>query len=187
VYAGSIDSWLDVPLLAEAARRLPRWSFVLIGPSRLDLSPLARRPNVRILGPRPYSILPGYLAFSDAGIVPFRLSPATHAIHPIKVYEYCAAGLPVVATPMEETVAMGAPVLLADGGEAFAAALDSTRAAGGGEARAARLAFARRHTWDLRYAALREALPDLWGARRSGEEEGGRRLAGPLRAARGRA
>jgi len=161
VYAGAIDSWLDVPLLADAARRLPRWSFVLIGPRRADLTALAECPNVRLLGPRPYVDLPGYLAASDAGLVPFRLSPMTHAVHPIKVYEYCAAGLPVVATPMEETVAMGAPLLLADGGEAFAAALASTRAADGGKARAARVAFAQRNTWDIRYAALRAALLDV--------------------------
>lgn len=158
IYAGALDSWLDLDLLDEAARRLPRWSFVLIGPSRIDLSGLLTRPNVRWLGPRAYSQLGAYLASADAGIVPFKLEALTHAIHPIKIYEYCAAGLPVVSTPMEETVAMGAPVLLADGGEAFAAALESTRAADGSKVRAQRVAYARRNTWDLRYAALREAL-----------------------------
>jgi glycosyltransferase involved in cell wall biosynthesis len=160
VYAGALDSWLDVDLLADAARRLKHWSFVLIGPARADLSRLAACSNVRVLGSRAYLALPGYLAAADAGIVPFRLSPLTHAIHAIKIYEYCAAGLPVVATPMEETVAMGAPLLLADGGEAFAAALESARAADGPEARAARLAFARRNTWDIRYETLRDALPE---------------------------
>jgi glycosyltransferase involved in cell wall biosynthesis len=140
------------------ARRLPRWSFVLIGPARADLGALRGLANLHVVGPRPYDALPGYLRAADAGIVPFRLEPLTHAIHPIKVYEYCAAGLPVVTTPMEETVAMGAPVLLADGGEAFAAALESTREGAGPRARAARLEFARRNTWDMRYRALRSAL-----------------------------
>src|SRR5258705_10707499 len=61
---------------------------------------------------------------SDAGIVPFVSDGMTPAIHPLKVYEYCAAGLPVVATPMEETAAMGAPLRLAATAREFARALE---------------------------------------------------------------
>jgi glycosyltransferase involved in cell wall biosynthesis len=98
---------------------------------------------VRILGPRPYASLPELFAGADAGIVPFRLTPMTHAIHPIKVYEYLAAGLPVVSTPMEETAAMGAPVALAAGAEEFARALEAARQSPA--ARAERPAYARRN------------------------------------------
>jgi glycosyltransferase involved in cell wall biosynthesis len=187
VYVGALDSWLDVPLLSDAARRLPGWSFVLIGPSRADLSALTGRPNVRILGPRPYAALPRYLAASDAGLVPFRLSAMTHAIHPIKVYEYCASGLPVVATPMEETVAMGAPILLADGGEAFAAALESTRAAAGPRRSATLVEYARRNTWDVRHAALCGALREIAPEIAGDSEAENSRPARPRRVSGGRA
>src|SRR4030095_6450061 len=86
VYVGALDGWLDVPLLQDVARRLPRWSFVLIGPPRADLGALRGLANLHVVGPRPYDALPGYLRAADAGIVPFRLEPLTHAIHPIKVY-----------------------------------------------------------------------------------------------------
>ncbi|MBI4169317.1 MAG: glycosyltransferase [Acidobacteria bacterium] len=161
-YVGAIDSWFDAPLLGEVARRLAGWSFVLLGPARADLARLGRLPNVFLLGPRPYGDLPAYLAHVDVGIVPFRLDALTHAIHPIKVYEYCAAGIPVVATPMEETAAMGAPLRLADGPGDFAAALEQARAEDGA-GRAARLAFARRHTWDRRFEQLMAVIGPLRG------------------------
>jgi hypothetical protein len=160
VYAGAIDSWFDAALLGEVARRLPRWGFALIGPARgRAAAVLAGLANVRLLGPRPYAALPDHFAAADAGIVPFVLDRMTHAIHPIKVYEYLAAGLPVVATPMEETAAMGAPIRLAADAAAFAAALEAA-AGEGEEARAARRAFASRNTWDDRFATLMRVLEE---------------------------
>jgi glycosyltransferase involved in cell wall biosynthesis len=166
IYAGAIESWFDAALVAETARRLPVWSFVLIGPVRGRHPEIASLANVRILGARPYETLPGYFAASDAAIVPFRLTPMTHAIHPIKVYEYLAAGLPVVSTPMEETAAMGAPVTLAADAPGFAAALESAHATDDAGARASRVAFAARNTWDDRFAALLEAMGLVAGAAR---------------------
>lgn len=170
VYAGAIDSWFDSALLDEVARRLPFCTMVLIGPVRADLGRLAARPNVAVLGPRPYEALPAYFRHADAGLVPFRLEPLTHAIHPIKVYEYLAAGLPVVATPMQETTAMGAPIRLADGPEAFAAALHEAIAAAATDG-AARREYAGRHTWDERFERL-------WSALEDGTEAPRRRAAG---------
>jgi len=158
IYAGAIESWFDAGLLAAAARRLPRWSFVIVGPVRGSFPDLHGVANIRLLGPRPYEVLPAYFAAADAALVPFRLTPMTHAIHPIKVYEYLAAGLPVVSTPMQETAAMGAPITLAADTPAFAAALEAARAGDGSDARAARVAYARRNTWDDRFAALGAAL-----------------------------
>jgi glycosyltransferase involved in cell wall biosynthesis len=167
VYAGAIDRWFDVPLLADTARRLPGWTFLLIGPQRADLSSLRLLPNVRLLGPRPYAELPGYLSACDAAIVPFVLNDLTHSIHPLKVYEYCAAALPVVATPMEETAAMGAPLRLAKTGEEFARALQHALAEDQGprgeQARAERVAFAGRNTWDMRFEILQAGIASLSG------------------------
>lgn len=165
VYAGAIERWLDVDLLADTARRLPGWTFLLIGPVRTSLGLLRGLPNVHVLGPRPHAELPGYLRASDAGIVPFVLDAMTHAIHPLKVYEYCAAGLPVVATPMEETAAMGAPLRLAGTAEAFARALEDglleSQGAAGRSARGERQEFARRNSWDRRFEALQAAIAAL--------------------------
>jgi glycosyltransferase involved in cell wall biosynthesis len=157
IYAGALDSWFDVELVRDTARLLPRWTFVLVGPARARLVEIEGLPNVRLLGPRPYASLPALFADADAGIVPFRLTPMTHAIHPIKVYEYLAAGLPVVSTPMQETAAMGAPIALAAGAQEFARALETARLSGAA-ARLERQAYARRNSWDARYATIRAGL-----------------------------
>ena len=161
IYAGALDSWFDAALVRDTARLLPGWSFVLVGPARAPLPEIEGLPNVRLVGPRPYASLPALFAGADAGIVPFHLTPMTHAIHPIKVYEYLAAGLPVVSTPMQETAAMAAPIALAAGAEEFARALE-TALRSGPAARLERQAYARRNSWDARYAVLRAelGLPD---------------------------
>ncbi|HEV8200328.1 MAG TPA: glycosyltransferase [Candidatus Polarisedimenticolia bacterium] len=161
IYAGALDHWFDTALVEDTARRRPDWRFALIGPERGARGPVLTAPNVHFLGPRAYDALPACFAAADAGLVPFRLTPMTDAIHPIKVYEYLAAGLPVVATPMAETAAMQAPIALARDADDFAAALESSRAqdaADGGASRAARIRFASRHTWDERFQRLLEAI-----------------------------
>src|SRR5438876_1663366 len=51
-FIGVLDSWVDLPLLAQTARALPNVSFVIIGISRLDDQPLRSLPNVHFLGRR---------------------------------------------------------------------------------------------------------------------------------------
>ena len=55
-----------------------------------------------MLGRRPYGTIPSILSALDAGLIPFRLGPEGSNASPIKLYEYLAAGLPVLATPIPE-------------------------------------------------------------------------------------
>lgn len=100
-FFGLIHEWVDLELIGALADRLP-YSFVLIGASNQNLAPLLSRPNVYHLGRRPYATLPDYCRGFAAAIVPFRLSELTLSVNPIKLREYAAAGLPVVATDLPE-------------------------------------------------------------------------------------
>ena len=100
LYVGAISRWFNVELMEKTARALPKFSFTLIGRAEIDLSALRAFPNVAILGPRPYTDLPPYLHHSDAAIIPFIKNRLTDATSPIKLYEYSAAGLPVVSVRM---------------------------------------------------------------------------------------
>jgi len=56
--------------------------------------------NVEFLGLKPQHDLPGYLQTMSVGIIPFLVTPTTHAVSPLKAYEYLASGVPVAAPPL---------------------------------------------------------------------------------------
>jgi glycosyltransferase involved in cell wall biosynthesis len=99
IYAGSMRAYLNVGLIRGVAERLTDASFVFVGPAADFLAPLfAGTRNVHVIGPRPYKLLPDYLAAADVAIAPHQVAPATRAVVPEKLFGYLAAGLPVVTT-----------------------------------------------------------------------------------------
>jgi glycosyltransferase involved in cell wall biosynthesis len=99
-YVGMISRWLDVEALWALANAFPRGSVVLIGPRDV---PLPRLPsNVHWLGPVRQERLPAILRTFDLGLIPFVPGSAIDAVNPVKLYEYLAAGLPVLASDFAE-------------------------------------------------------------------------------------
>jgi glycosyltransferase involved in cell wall biosynthesis len=154
LYVGALEYWFDEAAVAQAANSLPEASFVVIGPANRDLSILTSAPNVHLLGPRPYERLPGYLQHCDAAIVPFARDEMVDSIHPIKVYEYLAAGLPVVASRWAELERMQAPVTLVDPGE-MPDALSDVLSRAAAEGRTERMGYARSNSWGERFITAR--------------------------------
>ncbi len=76
-FFGLIHDWIDQELLVCVADRFPDAVLVLIGKKRVDTSALARRPNVRFLGQKPYPDLPAYAARFDVALMPFVLNDLT--------------------------------------------------------------------------------------------------------------
>jgi glycosyltransferase involved in cell wall biosynthesis len=160
---------LDVPLIAELARARPDWSFALVGPTGMgdpstDVSALRAVDNIHLLGGRHHDELPAVLRGADAGIIPYASNQLTASIFPMKVYEYLAAGLPVVATPLPALAGVDAVVTAPDA-QAMAAALDAALARNGPEDRAARSRAAAAHSWDARLAEIATAIATVEAAR----------------------
>lgn len=97
-FYGSIAEWVDLELIGEAARALPEWDFVIIGPARVDFTSLTGFDNIHFLGPRPHDRLPGYVQHWKAALLPFRLNGQIEACNPLKLREYLASGAHVVTT-----------------------------------------------------------------------------------------
>ena len=57
---------------------------------------------MRLLGPRPYAEVPAYLQHADVGLLLLSPDPANAGRSPMKLYEYAAAGLPVLARATPE-------------------------------------------------------------------------------------
>jgi len=125
--------------------------------------------NVHVLGRRPYAELPRYLAGFDCCLIPFLASPLTAAVSPIKLYEYLAAGRPVVSTPLPSVLPFAREVLIAAGPRFLEAVEEAVAAAPNVDAAAARRRRARAHTWDDRVARVLEALTEAEAAP-AGEE-----------------
>ena len=68
-----------------------------------------------LLGAREHTTIPSYLKNADVLVVPHVVTEFTDSLDPIKVYEYLAAGRPVVSTPvsgfreLEDTVVTVVP------------------------------------------------------------------------------
>jgi len=155
VFVGALDAWVDFDCIARIGERVPRASVLILGPGRPKARPYP--DNVHFLGPHPYRELPALLCHCDVGIVPFVRSELTHAVSPLKLFEYLAAGLATVATRLDEIEASESPARLCDDPDAFANAVASLldgEAAG----RSARVAFAREHTWSRRFDTVRAVL-----------------------------
>ena len=108
-YVGSLHSWFDVPLVGALARALPDARVVLVGPAHPDTERLLARekataPNLHWIGARPYAEIPSILGAFQVGLIPFRRTPLTEAVNPVKLYEYAAAGVPAVTTRFSDEV-----------------------------------------------------------------------------------
>lgn len=95
VYVGAIDFRFDFDALIMAAKCLPGSTFEVYGPLQVNSPSLPA--NVELRGPVAYEDVPNVLSRARVGIMPFRVDPANVARSPMKLYEYIAAGLRVVA------------------------------------------------------------------------------------------
>jgi glycosyltransferase involved in cell wall biosynthesis len=115
VYAGAIDKRFDAKGARALARARPDASVVLIGPvadgageALAEGGPL---PNLHLLGPRPYEKLPSYFQHADVGLILLNDHPANGGRSPMKLYEYAAAGLPVVCRWTSEIARRAEPFI----------------------------------------------------------------------------
>lgn len=104
-YYGAIAEWVDYDLIEYAANALPECSFVFIGPDydgSMGRAGAFDLPNVFWLGPKPYRDLPTYLHYFDVATIPFMVNEVTHAVSPLKLFEYMAGAKPIVTPPLRE-------------------------------------------------------------------------------------
>lgn len=100
VFWGVVDRRLEVAWLRALGQRLGGGSIVLLGPENNPDPALGRLENVRRFGPVPFASLPATAALASVLVMPYTDSPATRAMQPLKLKEYLATGLPVVAADL---------------------------------------------------------------------------------------
>jgi len=154
-FVGALYEWLDWELMVRVAAALPELDFVFVGPhhGRGRVRDLARLPNVRLLGRRPYAQVPAYVNAFDVCWVPFQPGNVAAAANPVKLYEYLALGKPVVSTPVADLETFGSLIQVAHGVEEMVSLLRALVLQPPANA-AARVAFARANSWHSRARTL---------------------------------
>lgn len=159
-YFGAIADWFDLDLVAAVAMAMPERLVLLVGHDSIDArSALAALPNVQMVGEVPYAKLPYWLHGFDACLLPFKVTALTQATNPVKVYEYLAAGKPVVSVDLPEMAQFGDLVRVGHDTREF---VEHARAAieqpVDEDGRERRQAFAAQQTWGHRAAEFDEAM-----------------------------
>jgi glycosyltransferase involved in cell wall biosynthesis len=119
VFAGAFRNWHGAVHLAHAVRALHQCGRTDIGALFIGDGPELPRvraaaaglPNVIFTGPVPHAAMPVCLASADIGVAPFDTSahrPLALGFYwsPLKIFEYMAAGLPVVAPAVDRLPAL---------------------------------------------------------------------------------
>lgn len=108
-YVGKIGKRVDLELILRVTSEFPNWKFVFAGPilDREYHGPLAGQANVELLGDVHYNDVPALLETFDLGWVPHRVGKGEVGGDVIKTYEYRAAGLPVLSTPIVGAASRG--------------------------------------------------------------------------------
>src|SRR5687768_16081248 len=165
LFAGAVAAKkLDVALLAEVARRNSDWTLVLVGPAgegdpRGDLSALRALPNVLFAGERPFAELPAWIAAADVCLIPYAHNRYTASVFPMKVYEYLAAGRPVVSTRLPALEGIEG-VIFAEGAADFEARIRDALGDDSGWARRRRRELAGSHSWQARLEEIGELVAE---------------------------
>lgn len=153
VMAGVFDRRVD-PVLLQAVASVA--TLVMVG----RLEGVAVPAGARYLGYVEHAELPAILAGADVGVVCYHRSWAGDVL---KIYEYLAAGLPVVTSDLPGLSELRREVTVANEPSTFAAAVVAAASARDAAGNAHRREVAEAHSWDRRVDRLLELVGGATG------------------------
>ncbi len=162
-FVGSIDDRIDIDLLERVIADLPGWTFHFLGRVVDEgiRQRLAAFSNVRIHGPKLPEELPGWMTRFQVGLLPYVKNNFTRGIYPMKLHEYLASGLPVLATGFGDMPLFARQVMIEEDPARWAGHMTSAVLSDTLRARQERRDFAAGHTWDGRAKLLDTFISSL--------------------------
>ena len=156
LYLGVISDWANFSLIEAIVDLDKSKEYWFVGPVRNNsLSKIESKSNVKIFGEQPYSDLGSFIEKAACCIIPFdHLNPLIKSTNPIKLYEYLAAGKPVVSTAMEEVVQYNDNVYIANSPEDFVHMINLSITENSLEKIVSRQQLAFENTWDERVDSI---------------------------------
>jgi glycosyltransferase involved in cell wall biosynthesis len=167
-YSGHVSSRLDLPLVLALAQARPAWQFVFAGSVAEagctgELAALRALSNVSFRGLLPVEQVPRFTAQCDVGLIPYRVTDETRAISSLKLYEFLAAGKPVVSARVPAAEEHASVVSVVESTvDAWIDAIETAlSSAGDPQAIAARQAIAAANTWEDRVEQISKLVVGL--------------------------
>jgi glycosyltransferase involved in cell wall biosynthesis len=162
-YIGVLSDFkVDFDLIYSVALEKKNWHWVLIGEEREGQSSekvrqLKLLSNVHFLGYKTYEKLPSYLSGISVATLPTLINDYTDSMFPMKYFEYLAAGVPVVSTPLDFTKQYTSGIEIAANHASFIDAVDTQIGRGAIKENDSRR-FVGKNTWVGRLKKMLELL-----------------------------
>lgn len=101
-YVGKIQERVDFNLIKLCLDHFPTTEFIFVGPILSQKGKVEKLQseyqNIKFIGDIHYKNLPSIMKKFDIAIIPHKVDSFTLSMNPLKLYEYLAAGKPVVTT-----------------------------------------------------------------------------------------
>ncbi|MBW7889096.1 MAG: hypothetical protein H3C35_12185 [Bacteroidetes bacterium] len=162
-YIGSLEErWIDIPLIKKIAEVFVDFEIAIIGPVSMKQNILfSSCSNIKLYGVKTHEESSDIIRKFDIGIIPFINNSVTNVVNPLKLYEYCALGIPIVAMRTKELEQYSHLVDLADTHEEFLQLIEKNINSNDSQKRNQRIEFAKQNTWKHRVDGLLETISML--------------------------
>lgn len=161
-FLGALSDWIDYALIARIAREYPQHNVTLVGPLKRGLKPpeLEGLNNVHLLGRKRPDQVPAYLKGFDVGLNPFQKVGIAEKVNPLKVYEYIAAGVPVVSVDMPEVMSLEGVIAIGRNDDEFVARVGDCISGAFVPDPEKTQEVLHRHNWEVIFAEFLEKVAD---------------------------
>lgn len=166
-YLGAIQHKVDFQLLCYIVKNRPDWRVILAGRKSInneidndDFNQLLTNGNMIYIGEIVREQIPNYLASMDVCVVPFKKIEWTRYVSgPLKLWEYMAAGKPIVATDRGSKYECEQFVKVAGNKEEFVRLVDDALWNGNNPSLIeARKKVAKQNSWDDRVIRMMDII-----------------------------
>ncbi|MHB8106502.1 MAG: glycosyltransferase [Candidatus Cryosericum sp.] len=163
LYVGAMREWFNVQTLGAVAAAYPDCLIDCFGEALpVVRDELADHPNIAFKGTLSQAAIAQEAPRYDVALIPFRESPLTLGVDPLKFYEYVSAGLPVVSSRINALRAFGQDMVrLASTPQEFVSAVQDTLDTDSLELRRCRVESSQRFDWSFRITEFDHVLDSL--------------------------
>ncbi len=156
------DRWIDIDLLKESALSYPAYEFIFIGRVTRAIERCFRQvKNISLLGSKTGKELLSLLHSMDVFLIPFRENTITTVVNPLKLYEYCAFGIPIVCTATKELERYRDLLYISKTAKEFIENISIAIQENDTIMRKRRRQFAKENTWTVRVNMLLDLIDSL--------------------------